>query len=143
MRHYALDVVRVPNRAHNEGGGAEGWVEASVCEMIDVDECPENKTDCGNFPEAKVAAASCPLTRHVKDEKNEDESAQDFHVCSRPVLLVDEGRSTVVGNLNLLSSHRVGHHEGNLRLLDHPVAILLHAKHGIGEERANSCTENL
>lgn len=125
-----LWVVWIPGYLHNELSNSQGWVEACTGECVDVAESPEDQTDGWHAPDAKIRTHSA-LARHMKDEKNEDESADDFHVSGRPVLTVVNCALALSGVLNHFTGDCRWHHEWDLCRLNCPVAVLLHSQHDV------------
>ena len=126
----ALWVVWIPGHLHHELSDSQGWVETCTSEGVDVAESPEDQTDGWHTPDTEIGAHGA-LACHMKDEKNEDESADDFHVCGRPVLTIVNCALALRGILNHFTGDCRWHHEWDLRRLDCPVTILLNSQHDI------------
>ena len=79
VSHYALWVHIIAPGLEEGAANCKGWVKTRSSECIHLAESPKDEADSGDSPDAHVRSDGL-LTSGVKDEKNEDECADDFHI---------------------------------------------------------------
>ena len=84
----ALRIIGVVPGLEDSGADSKGRVETSAIEVVDRAESPKDKADSWNTPDAEVDGLGLG-TSHVKDEKNEDEGANSFHIEGSDCLAED------------------------------------------------------
>ena len=85
MSEYVLGIRGVEPCLEHCVADSERWIETSTSEVVDGAEGPEDDADRRDAPYAEIGSR-CVSARHMQNEKDEDECANDLHIESCEIL---------------------------------------------------------